>query len=179
MSIQLHERGFEYKVSVNITLTADDLRLIKRASEMHYDHNCQTFFSDKNPAPGNRWRNSFPMDVEGEEGLEWIDPLDEKFPGELVSEPITVSFDDIDRVSKILEVSIHDREGNNASRSLSLRVQFRKIILAIEDEQKRIRLGPLFDEKQDLNAIPVLSDEQLTRLGEINKQIDRLEQVYR
>jgi hypothetical protein len=145
MAVELNnERGFEYSVSVNITLTADDLRLIKRASEMHYDYNCRTFFSDKKPAPGNYWRNMFTTRDDKNEIVDDLDPLDEKVPGDHVSDPIKVSFDDIDRVSKILEMTMNDRESNNAARGMSLRIQFKRVIIAIKDESQR-----LYDNRPD------------------------------
>ena len=172
--IEQHELGFEYKVSVNITLTVDDLRLIKRASDRHYDSNCRSFFSDKESAVGNYWRNQFPtVDDKGEK--DWVDPFDDEVPGDLVSDPIRADFDDVDRVSKILEGTMHDREGDIAPRGMSLRIQLKKVIIALNQEQVRLQLEPLYEQKQKLSHIDSLSPEQIEQLGELNEQIDRLE----
>jgi hypothetical protein len=135
MSVEFSsEYGFEYKVSVNITLTVADIRLIKRTAESHYDHNCRCFFEVGER--GNYWRNQFRVG-EGDD-VDYVDPWDESTSVDLVSAPIKVNFNDIDRVSKILEMAYYDREGDNAGRSVSLRIQFKKVIIAIQDESKRL-----------------------------------------
>ena len=172
--IEQHELGFEYKVSVNITLSVDDLRLIKRAADRHYDSNCRSFFSDEKSAVGNYWRNQFPV-VNDEGKKDWVDPFDDEVPGDLVSDPIRADFDDVDRVSKILEGTKYDREGDNASNGMSLRIQLKKVIIALNQEQVRLQLAPLYDKKQELSHIDNLSPEQIEQLGELNGQIKRLE----
>jgi hypothetical protein len=154
MSVEIEPFSLEYKVSVNIRLTATDLRLIQRASAAHYDYNCRTFFSDKQPAPGNYWRNMFFVrDAEG--GIvNDLDPLDESVPGDTVSDQIKVSFDDIDRVSKILEMSHYVENEDEVGHGLSLKIQFKKVIIAIQDEHKRLQLEQYAKEKEALAENP-------------------------
>lgn len=174
--LKKHEAGFAYDVSVNITLTVDDLRLIKRASEKHYDGACQGFFSDTKPTTGNYWTCKFPMNIDGE--VDWVDPFDEKVPGGLVSEPICATFDDLDLVSKVLEATARDPEEDNAARGMTLRIQLKRVINDLREEQMRMLLKPLYEERNRLAPNDKLSPEQIERLGIIQRKLDRLESVY-
>lgn len=167
MSVEIEPFSLEYKVSVNIRFTAGDLRLIKAASEAHYDYKCRTFFSDEQAATGNYWRNSFFIRDENDNIVDDLDPLDEKVPADTVSDPIRVSFDDIDLVCKILEVSHYVEEGDNEGHGLSLRLQFKKAIIAIQNEHKRLQLEQYAKEKE--------AGPEPERLDTINRYVRALE----
>ena len=169
MSVEIEPFSLEYKVSVNIRLTAADLRLIKAASEAHYDYKCRAFFSE-GPCTGNYWRNMFNVRDEQGEYVSSLDPLDEGCPGDTVSDLIRVSFDDIDRVCKILEMSHYVEEGDNVGHGLSLRLQFKKVVIAIQDEHKRLQLEQYAQEKE--------ADPDPERLETINRYVAALERRF-
>lgn len=126
----MRHSGFHYQVSVNIKLTADDLRLVRECSEGHYDHKCRTFFNPGNK--GNGLRNCFTS----EDGH--IDPFDETCPPDLeCDDHIYVDVATLDRIIKILGLTtgLPPKRVNRAHR---LRAEITEAISAIRAERERL-----------------------------------------
>ena len=132
-----NQEPFRYNVSVYVTFTAEDLRIIKACSEVHYDFYCKTFFE-----PGNKGydlRRQFWLPPKDPDGYaEHTDPLDDECPTDLTcSERTSCTFGDLDLIAKILEVySYLDPE--QGSKAIMLGGRVYRILKAINAEATRL-----------------------------------------
>jgi hypothetical protein len=132
----LKRTGFEHDVYVRLQFTAGDLRVLRHFAELHYDHDCKTFFVPGPRATGNGWRH-FSFDPE-------IDPFDEAVPANTESEiesGTRASFDDLDRCMKILEGHVYEQDDDLRAQALRLRTDITALVEDIRAEHKRIRGG--------------------------------------
>lgn len=125
------EPEFSYEISVRITFTVAELRVLRDCAAAHYDYKCEHFFDSGNT--GMVWRNSFPP-IEGED----IDPFDESAPPDHVCyDHLFATFDTLDFVSKILERGHYLKTEDEAATALQLGMAVRKALRAINTEWAR------------------------------------------
>ena len=130
MHLSKHGNRFHYDISAKVQFTARDLRILKRCSELHYDHTCKNIFSSGPRAFGNVMGAYFQV------GEGYVDPLDPEVPAELVSNPYTVSWDKLDIMLKTLECASYDKAIAGEAVSLSYRI--RDVLRALTSEWERI-----------------------------------------
>jgi len=133
MKISEEGTGFAYDIHANIRLTARELRILKRASDLHYDYKCQNIFTPGPDAFGNALRHFYFKN--GEDIAD--DALDPKeVPDEAVSRAYKASWDHLDLMLKVLEAARHD-EGM-AAEATTMSMNIRGILHSIEKEQRRV-----------------------------------------
>ena len=136
----VEKEPFRYQISVYVSFTAEDLRLVKTCSELHYDNTCKTFFKPGNK--GNGLRNRF-----WSKDYDHVDPFDETCPADQTCGDLTsCTFRDLDTMAKILE-SYRYLEPEEGAKAMMLGGRIRQILEAINAEATR-----LMDEQKEKSA---------------------------
>jgi hypothetical protein len=130
MQISEQSSRFRYEISAYVQFTARDLRILKRSSDLHYDHKCKNIFTPGPGAFGNAMGAYF------KDGESHVDPLDPEVSDDLVSQPYQAKWGDLDTMLKVLECASYDESIAGEALSLSLRI--RQVLHAITDEQNRV-----------------------------------------
>lgn len=127
------DHKFNYKVTVRVSFTADDLRIMKECADLHYDFSCKRFFDKGQRGYGLRMCFSLPGEYTA------ADPLDPEFPADReIDAGCFCEFRDLDRISKILNTGGGLGTPERTQQAFELKGKVARLMQELNDENLRL-----------------------------------------